>query len=111
MRMSASTHQIAMQHPHITLLHRSDYTAPPMRRPPLSGMMPPPYHALEPVKAPPKRTCRRPDRPPMQCANCGVLDTPLWRKASDGSGATLCNACGIYLKTHNVRITALGWCC
>lgn len=78
-----------------------------LHRAPLSSMMPPPHLPMDAVKTPPKRPCRRPDRPPMQCANCGVQDTPLWRKASDGSGATLCNACGIYLKTHNVRPTVM----
>lgn len=33
------------------------------------------------------------------CDNCGTTSTPLWRKDRD-SGQVLCNACGIYLKTH-----------
>jgi GATA-binding protein len=35
----------------------------------------------------------------MQCANCGTTRTPLWRRAHDGS--SLCNACGLYSKTHH----------
>jgi len=33
------------------------------------------------------------------CDNCGTTSTPLWRKDRE-SGQVLCNACGIYLKTH-----------
>jgi hypothetical protein len=33
------------------------------------------------------------------CANCKTTSTPLWRKDRD-TGDMLCNACGIYLKTH-----------
>ncbi|KXS18568.1 iron transporter biosynthesis regulating transcription factor, partial [Gonapodya prolifera JEL478] len=32
------------------------------------------------------------------CANCGTGDTPLWRR--DGEAALVCNACGLYSKTH-----------
>ncbi|UZJ52721.1 hypothetical protein CBS101457_002041 [Exobasidium rhododendri] len=35
----------------------------------------------------------------MQCSNCGTTRTPLWRRAHDGSN--LCNACGLYSKTHH----------
>jgi hypothetical protein len=33
------------------------------------------------------------------CENCGTTQTPLWRKDRE-TGVMLCNACGIYLKTH-----------
>ena len=33
------------------------------------------------------------------CANCSTQATPLWRK-DRGTGLMLCNACGIYSKTH-----------
>ncbi|KAK9817671.1 hypothetical protein WJX72_000420 [[Myrmecia] bisecta] len=33
------------------------------------------------------------------CANCNTTSTPLWRKDRN-TGEVLCNACGVYLKTH-----------
>lgn len=38
-------------------------------------------------------------RPGQTCENCGTQQTPLWRKDRE-TGMMLCNACGIYLKTH-----------
>jgi hypothetical protein len=32
------------------------------------------------------------------CDNCGVDNTPIWRRVENG---TFCNACGLYLKLHN----------
>nr|CDI51734.1 siderophore biosynthesis regulatory protein URBS1 [Melanopsichium pennsylvanicum 4] len=37
----------------------------------------------------------------MRCSNCGVTSTPLWRRAPDGS--TICNACGLYIKSHSTH--------
>lgn len=33
------------------------------------------------------------------CSNCAATSTPFWRKYSDG--LYYCNACGLYLRTHN----------
>ncbi|KAI9736457.1 MAG: putative electron transfer flavoprotein subunit [Claussenomyces sp. TS43310] len=33
------------------------------------------------------------------CSNCGTTRTPLWRRSPEG--ATICNACGLYLKARN----------
>lgn len=34
------------------------------------------------------------------CSNCGTKRTPLWRRSP--TGATICNACGLYYKARNV---------
>ncbi|KAI9299567.1 hypothetical protein BJ944DRAFT_274125 [Cunninghamella echinulata] len=36
-----------------------------------------------------------------ECANCHTDTTPLWRR--DANGQTICNACGLYYKLHNVH--------
>lgn len=33
------------------------------------------------------------------CNNCAATSTPFWRKSPDGN--YYCNACGLYLRTHN----------
>lgn len=37
----------------------------------------------------------------MMCANCRTTTTPLWRR--DEAGNTICNACGLYYKLHQVH--------
>ncbi|KAF9094486.1 putative electron transfer flavoprotein subunit [Mortierella sp. GBA35] len=37
----------------------------------------------------------------LVCANCRTTTTPLWRRDSEGN--TICNACGLYFKLHNVH--------
>ncbi|KAI9247730.1 hypothetical protein BY458DRAFT_526962 [Sporodiniella umbellata] len=34
------------------------------------------------------------------CSNCSTTTTPLWRRSVDDE--LLCNACGLYLKLHNI---------
>ncbi|CAG8668581.1 16109_t:CDS:2 [Acaulospora morrowiae] len=41
------------------------------------------------------------NRQALVCANCGTNTTPLWRR--DEAGNTICNACGLYFKLHNVH--------
>eukprot|EP00193_Tetraselmis_chui_P004457 CAMPEP_0177761708 /NCGR_PEP_ID=MMETSP0491_2-20121128/5951_1 /TAXON_ID=63592 /ORGANISM="Tetraselmis chuii, Strain PLY429" /LENGTH=383 /DNA_ID=CAMNT_0019277705 /DNA_START=956 /DNA_END=2107 /DNA_ORIENTATION=+ len=38
----------------------------------------------------------------ISCAHCATSTTPLWRK-DRSSGLIMCNACGIYRKTHGVN--------
>ncbi|KAG0053333.1 putative electron transfer flavoprotein subunit [Gryganskiella cystojenkinii] len=44
---------------------------------------------------------QQPSRQHLVCANCRTTTTPLWRR--DSSGNTICNACGLYFKLHNVH--------
>ncbi|KAG0089579.1 putative electron transfer flavoprotein subunit [Podila epicladia] len=41
------------------------------------------------------------NRQSLVCANCRTTTTPLWRR--DTGGNTICNACGLYFKLHNVH--------
>ncbi|KAG9296746.1 hypothetical protein G9A89_001378 [Geosiphon pyriformis] len=39
---------------------------------------------------------------PLKCSNCGVRETPAWRRDLQGI-ALLCNSCGLYLKNKGVH--------
>ncbi|KAI9307252.1 hypothetical protein BJ944DRAFT_158393, partial [Cunninghamella echinulata] len=39
--------------------------------------------------------------PEIKCTNCETTNTPLWRR--NDNGETICNACGLYYKLHNVQ--------
>lgn len=49
-----------------------------------------------------KRTSHVSSKQGTTCGNCQTTYTPLWRKNCN-TGEILCNACGIYLKTHGRR--------
>ncbi|XP_075979508.1 uncharacterized protein LOC142978805 isoform X2 [Anticarsia gemmatalis] len=40
-------------------------------------------------------------RPGMSCTNCQTTTTSLWRR--NAHGETVCNACGLYYKLHNIN--------
>ncbi|XP_026485198.1 transcription factor BCFI-like isoform X2 [Vanessa tameamea] len=40
-------------------------------------------------------------RPGMSCSNCHTTTTSLWRR--NAHGETVCNACGLYYKLHNIN--------
>ncbi|KAI8080766.1 uncharacterized protein B0P05DRAFT_539543 [Gilbertella persicaria] len=48
-----------------------------------------------------QRSSIRWNPPAIKCFNCETTTTPLWRR--DETGNTICNACGLYYKLHNVQ--------
>ena len=61
------------------------------------------YHKMNGQPRPltkPKRRLSTAPKDGVNCKNCGTTTTTLWRR--NAKGDTICNACGLYYKLHNV---------
>ncbi|XP_063634113.1 transcription factor BCFI-like isoform X1 [Cydia splendana] len=56
-------------------------------------------HAAHAVPAPANDMGTK--RPGLSCSNCHTTMTSLWRR--NAHGETVCNACGLYYKLHNIN--------
>ncbi|XXG98422.1 hypothetical protein Hte_004745 [Hypoxylon texense] len=60
---------------------------------------PSPFDSVHPENWASTRSNSTSNQSGQVCTNCGTTRTPLWRRSPQG--ATICNACGLYLKARN----------
>jgi hypothetical protein len=73
-------------------------TQPTKKRKPHHRKSLPPGQCTLPIRVAAHKTARPPRH--LECFNCKVTKTPLWRRTPDRL-QTLCNACGLYYKQYH----------
>lgn len=97
------THQHTTSHPSHAYQHQHHHHRPEHQQYDAScrDCQQPQYPPTPTQKQQPPPSSRWLDLSSTRCYNCDTTATPLWRR--DENGNTICNACGLYYKLHNVH--------